>query len=157
MLMDRATFFSGLNNKWSPAENTEHLVLAINPLLTAYSLPTFLLKILFKKPNRPSCDYDILLERYHKKLEAGYKATAPYVPKKITTKKEFEKVVYNFTNAHQKLISKFERWKDIELDNYLLPHPLLGKLTLREMMYFTILHVDHHQSAIKLNLKVISI
>lgn len=25
------------------------------------------------------------------------------------------------------------------------PHPLLGKLTLREMMFFTIYHVQHHE------------
>lgn len=32
-----------------------------------------------------------------------------------------------------------------ELDKYILPHPLLGKLTIREMMYFTIYHVEHHK------------
>ncbi|HRH60621.1 MAG TPA: DinB family protein, partial [Chitinophagaceae bacterium] len=31
-----------------------------------------------------------------------------------------------------------------ELDVYILPHPLLGKLTLREMLYFTIYHAEHH-------------
>jgi len=31
-----------------------------------------------------------------------------------------------------------------DLDRVMLPHPLLGKLTLREMLFFTIYHVEHH-------------
>ena len=31
-----------------------------------------------------------------------------------------------------------------DLDVYILPHPLLGKVTLREMLYFTIHHNEHH-------------
>ena len=31
-----------------------------------------------------------------------------------------------------------------KLDRCILPHPLLGKLTLREMIYFTIYHMEHH-------------
>ena len=152
--MDKTTFFSRINDKWSPAENTEHLVLAIDPLIIAFTLPAFLLRILFKTPNRQSHAYAALVEKYHKKLEEGYKASAPYIPKKITTKKEIEMVVKKFSDAHKKLIATFDRWKDADLDKYLLPHPLLGKLTLREMMYFTILHVNHHQHAIKTNLKI---
>ena len=42
------------------------------------------------------------------------------------------------------LCSRLERMDEKQLDAYLLPHPLLGKLTLREMLYFTIYHVEHH-------------
>ena len=35
-----------------------------------------------------------------------------------------------------------------DLDNYILPHPLIGKTTIREMLYFTIYHVQHHHKAI---------
>jgi hypothetical protein len=34
-----------------------------------------------------------------------------------------------------------------------LPHPLLGKLTLREMIYFTIYHVQHHHKLVQNQLK----
>ena len=50
---------------------------------------------------------------------------------------------------HNRLISKMERWKDVDLDRYLLPHPLLGKITLREMLYFTTFHIQHHQQTIE--------
>jgi hypothetical protein len=34
--------------------------------------------------------------------------------------------------------------KEAQLDQYLVPHPLLGKITLRELGYFTIYHTQHH-------------
>ena len=36
------------------------------------------------------------------------------------------------------------RWSEKKLDRYQAPHPALGKLTIREMLYFTIFHNVHH-------------
>jgi hypothetical protein len=30
-----------------------------------------------------------------------------------------------------------------------MPHPLLGKITAREMIYFTVYHSEHHVAATK--------
>ena len=40
-----------------------------------------------------------------------------------------------------------------DLDKYVLPHPLLGKVTLREMLYFTIHHNEHHLELLKAGLR----
>jgi hypothetical protein len=39
--------------------------------------------------------------------------------------------------------------KEAKLDNFIAPHPLLGKITLRELCYFTIYHTQHHLHNIK--------
>ena len=36
-----------------------------------------------------------------------------------------------------------------DLDAVLLPHPLLGKLTVREMLFFTVYHVQHHRALVE--------
>lgn len=36
------------------------------------------------------------------------------------------------------------KWSDKALDSYLLPHPLLGKMTVREILFFTLYHNLHH-------------
>jgi len=41
-----------------------------------------------------------------------------------------------------------ERWDDKRLDRYQLPHPVLGKLTVREMLFFTLYHNKHHASRV---------
>ena len=53
----------------------------------------------------------------------------------------------------EKLSKQIDHYSEQDLDKYILPHPLLGKLTMREMMYFTIYHVQHHQRLIAKNLQ----
>jgi hypothetical protein len=48
-----------------------------------------------------------------------------------------------------KLTKGIAGFTEKDLDTIILPHPLLGKITYREMMYFTICHVLHHQALIK--------
>ncbi|WP_350287698.1 hypothetical protein [uncultured Croceitalea sp.] len=42
---------------------------------------------------------------------------------------------------------------EIELDTFILPHPVMGDQTLREILYFTAYHVLHHDRQILENLK----
>ncbi len=42
------------------------------------------------------------------------------------------------------LAQGIERWSDAQLDRRCLPHPLLGKLSVREMLFFTLYHNLHH-------------
>jgi hypothetical protein len=58
-------------------------------------------------------------------------------------------LIEKYTEQKQRLISKIEKQSEIHLDKYILPHPLLGKLTLREMLYFTIHHNEHHLELLK--------
>jgi len=48
-----------------------------------------------------------------------------------------------------KLCRKTMKHSEAALDKYILPHPLLGKLTLREMLYFTAYHVAHHKQLVE--------
>ncbi len=43
-----------------------------------------------------------------------------------------------------KLLTNLERWSEQQLDTLRLPHPILGKLTVREMLFFTEFHTRHH-------------
>jgi hypothetical protein len=38
-----------------------------------------------------------------------------------------------------------EPWREEDLDRYRLPHPVLGLVTVREMLMFTLFHFDHHR------------
>ena len=41
-----------------------------------------------------------------------------------------------------------KNFTDAELDLYQLPHPALGNLTIRELLSFTIFHIEHHTRTI---------
>ena len=46
--------------------------------------------------------------------------------------------------AHEALVAQVARWPEPAFDRYRLPHPLLGKLSVREMLFFTLYHNAHH-------------
>lgn len=133
------------NGKWSPAQLLDHLVRSVSPVRMAFSLPNFVLKLMFGISNRPSRTYEALVEKYHAKLSAGGKASGSFIPgNNLDVKVQSEKLL-NLVNS---LCSKVGSYSDHQLDTLLLPHPLLGKLTLREMLYFTMYHVQHHHAQI---------
>ena len=39
-------------------------------------------------------------------------------------------------------------WSEEDLSSYVIPHPILGKFSVREMLYFTIFHTTHHYKAL---------
>lgn len=136
------------NGKWSAGQNLDHLIRAIKPLQLAYGLPKFALLIMFGKTNRSSGTYDELVTKYKTKLAAGGKASGPFIPPTISFEKK-DVLIRKYAEQKQKLIAKIEKQSEKELDVYILPHPLLGKVTLREMLYFTIHHNEHHLELLK--------
>jgi hypothetical protein len=131
------------NGKWSAAQQLDHIVRSVSPVRLALSLPAFLLKLVFGKANRKSRSYDELVAKYHEKLKAGGRASGRFVPPpKINSVEILSTKLNEVTHS---LATKIDSFSEEQLDLLILPHPLLGKLTFREMLYFTIYHVQHHQ------------
>ena len=150
--LNKEQFENTNDGKWSAGQNLHHLILAIKPLQPAFWLPKFLLKTLFGKANRSSRSYEVLVEKYRLKLLSGGKASGRFIPKIILfNKKEFFVKKYNWQKEN--LIEKIKRQREADLDNYILPHPLLGKITLREMLFFTIYHNEHHLQIVRMRKK----
>jgi hypothetical protein len=141
-----SAFFKRSDSKWSVAENLEHLILSTKPLNLAIQLPKFML-LIFGKPNRPIRTYDELVKKYWAKLNAGGRAPSPFVPNVKQSDKT--RLLNSFIKENKKFINNLNGWSEADLDSYLLPHPLLGKIYVREMLYFTIYHTQHHLRAIE--------
>lgn len=140
-------FLFTMNNKWTAGQQAAHILKSISPVKLAFSLPRFSLKLFFGKPNRPSRTYEQLLERYKEKLGAGGRASGRFVPAPVAFADK-EKICSEILAVNSAICKRVSTCKEEALENYLLPHPLLGKLTLREMLYFNILHVAHHKNSI---------
>ena len=138
-------FFLRKDDKWSVAENAKHLILSVNPLNMAFSLPNFTL-LFFGKLNRPARNYEEMVEKYHQKLAEGAVATPQFIPEEISSNQE--DLIQELRKTNDKFLIKVDSFEEEDLDKYLIPHPVLGKLTIREMLYFTICHTLHHHKAI---------
>ena len=143
-------FFQQPEGKWSPARQTKHLITSNNMARLAFVLPGFVVRMLAGKPNRPSRSYDELVNRYRDKLARGGQASGRYIPKPIPAETGREKWLRQYQASMKKMAAAIEKTKKEErLDQYLAPHPLLGKITLRELAYFTIHHSHHHLESIR--------
>lgn len=143
-------FFFRPPAKWSPAQQTRHLIISTRTARLAYRLPGFIVRWVGGRPNRPSRTYEELVERYRQHLREGGKAAGRYIPKPVPAAYGKEKMLKDFSNAMQQFGVAVEKGPlRNQLDNYLAPHPLLGKITLRELGYFTIYHSYHHLENIR--------
>lgn len=145
-------FVLSQNDKWTPAQHLEHMVRSVRPVVLAFMLPKFLLRLLFGVPNRPSRSYDEVVHKYIQKLAEGVKASGVFIPPPVPLGKRKE-LIQKLNAAASKLASQVNGIAEKDLDAYLLPHPVLGKMTLREMIYFTMYHVDHHHKNLKTELE----
>lgn len=143
-------FTASKNDKWTAGQQLEHIYLSVKPVGLAFRLPLFLLKLIWGKSNREGRSYDELIARYHAKLASGSKATGPFIPNKVDLHQS-QKLKASLNKEVAKLCASIEKRSEEALDQYILPHPLLGKLTLREMLFFTIYHVKHHENQINKN------
>ena len=134
--------------KWSAAQQLDHIVKSVSPVNMAMGLPKFILKWKFGTANRPSKTFDELVEKYNWKLLEGGKASGRFVPAPVTVE-EKEKLLAELNKTVSNLCRKTGKHSEDALDTYILPHPLLGKLTLREMLYFTAYHVEHHRRLVE--------
>ena len=131
---------------WSAAENLEHLFMSTKPLVKALGAPKLFLKT-FGRPNRPGRTYLQVRDRYQEKLssigggrQVDQKEYGPVVTEESLISEHQEK----WESIGRKYPQRIDSWSEKDLDAYLLPHPLLGKLMLREMLFFTVHHSYHH-------------
>jgi hypothetical protein len=82
------------------------------------------------------------------------RATNRFVPKPVEIKYGKQRLMDNWNRATAKFINTLNKNRsEKELDQYLVKHPLLGRITLRELGYFTIFHTEHHLQSIQNILK----
>lgn len=140
------TFVTKVDRTWSPAENVVHLLKSTRPVVRALKLPRWLLGLLFRKATAPSRHWLPLREAYLQKLATGTEAGSygPTTRRYEDPARAQQQLVGKLNDALSQLRSALERWNDADLDRYQLPHPALGKLTVREMVMFTLFHYEHH-------------
>ena len=143
---------SGPDGKWTSGQQALHLLQSLKPLNFAMSLPKFVLKFKFGKANRAVRDYDAVVQRYKDRLEEHKGATyGPSANMKVPPIKDKKYLINRLTVESKKLQYKTKHWKDKDLDNLILPHPLMGKMPVREMLMWTAYHVEHHTNTLKNN------
>ena len=150
--LNEADFCYAPRDKWSAAQQLDHLVRSVSPVNMALGLPKFIVQWKFGTANRSSKTYEGLIDKYNLKLLEGGRASGRFVPPAVKAGSR-QKLLTQLTGVVNKLCHKTKKHSEEALDTYILPHPLLGKLTFREMLYFTAYHVEHHKHLVEKGLR----
>jgi hypothetical protein len=146
--IDENKLFEKIPGKWNIAQQTDHLAISNTAIAIGFNTPKIGLKTLFGTSERGSIGYDEVVFRYQSKLNSGAKASFAFQPRLSILPKK--KLLLNLWNrSAESVISAARKWKDEELDVYRLSHPILGKVTMREMLHFSVYHVQHHLKSMK--------
>lgn len=139
-------FYAPQGEHWSPAEHVRHLTKSVRAVARGMRQPRLLLRLMFGLADDHSRGFSELLEVYRQKLADG--ATAGrFTPS--PNKRGRDAIMEHWHIASKQLNLALASWSEEELGVYRLPHPLLGKLTVREMLLFTVFHNAHHAGRIR--------
>lgn len=132
---------------WSIAEEFDHVIKSASAVTSAMKVSPFILKWKFGKPNRTIRSYDEILAKYTNALASVKGNAVAPSPFQSEEGKTFDQVdmLNHWENTLKKFDQRVNKWSDKNIDNVLLPHPLLGKMMVRELLYFTHLHTEHHR------------
>lgn len=137
--------------KWTAGQQQAHIVLCVKPLVQVFSMDKEAIAQMFGRSDRSSRTYDALFADYLQKLNEGGKAPGRFVPEPVSADQQ-KLLNEKLDKLVKELCAKIETFTEEELDGLFIPHPLLGNLTLREMLYNAICHVEHHHAAAKRNI-----
>jgi hypothetical protein len=145
--LPEAAFFAPQGNAWSPAGHIRHLRKAGAPLALALKLPRWMIALRFGTSGGPSRSFVEMRDVYRSALDRGAQA-GRFAPGPETTLTEplarRLEIMNAWTAVTVDLQGAIAKWPEAELDRLRLPHPLLGLLTVREMLAFTVYHTAHH-------------
>ena len=145
--MSGEEFVASLGAAWSPADHVRHLTKTVRAVSWGMRVPKVVLWTMYGRTSRVSFSYDSLVARYHRLLREGGRAGryAPSTRRVAGDAAEYRRVVLQ---AHRdevlRLADRIQRWTRRHVDEFQLPHPLLGKVSVREMLMFVLYHNQHH-------------
>ncbi len=141
--LNQAAFETNYNNKWSAGQDLVHLIKVLKIVNIGFTLPKPLLHLMYGVNKNEARSFEQLQTLYKNTLKDGAKSPSIYIPKPVLFESK-NNLIQKHTTLNQLFIDKMNKHTDIELDRYRLPHPILGKVTLRELASFTSFHTIHH-------------
>lgn len=142
-----ADFLAPLGEAWSPADNVRHLNKSIRAVTRGLRVPRLVVLVTFGPSLRKSRGYEEIREVYHQVLAGGADA-GRFAPSSQQPPADPEawrrELMGRWEETADHLESALAPWSEKALDRCRMPHPLLGKLTVREMLLFTLYHNLHH-------------
>jgi hypothetical protein len=161
--VDVADFFGSLTadefvlrveSAWTAAEQLAHLNTVVSAVARGFAAPRLILRIRYGRSRNSGRSHTALRDEYRALLAEGGRAAGPFVPARqdlgpAQIEAHRQGLLARWGRVNGRLQKALEPWNEKDLDTIRMLHPLLGKITAREMIYFTVYHSEHHVIATK--------
>lgn len=141
-------FLFRYQQKWTAGQQVAHLLIGIKALTKVFDMNTSEIEKHFGAATGVSRSYLAVKEAYEMQLSTGGKAPERFLPEEVHLEQKTV-LLENLTSSIHDLCAKIDNFAEAELDGFYIPHPLLGNLTMREMLFNAIHHVEHHHQLTK--------
>ncbi len=128
-------------DSWSVRQLLDHLVRSVQPVVKVMGTPRRVLLRTFGAPQVVSRDFDVIQAVYRSELAGGAVAAGPFLPDAAVPDDD---LLRQWETVCEEFIEELSEWTEADLDAYQVPHPLIGMLTMREMVMFSVYHCRHH-------------
>ncbi|MBC7847795.1 MAG: DinB family protein [Flavobacterium sp.] len=136
------------NGKWTAGQQFHHVYLVISLFPKILSSKEFILQK-FGKINRPTWNYDTVIENYFK---TSRQSPQQFLPENISPLQKTV-ITIDIQEALQTIQKLLDEYTETELDTLVIPNPLLGNLTIRETFLLMSYHATHHLKQAEKNLE----
>ncbi|WP_460571428.1 DinB family protein [Flaviaesturariibacter terrae] len=137
-----ASFEAAPPGKWTPGQQLAHLVLCLKPIAAALASKEYIDQK-FGRLDRTTWTQEEVLARYRAGLAAGGTAPERFLPPPVASA---DKAAWldALRSELRSISGHVAGYTDAELDSLALPHPFLGLLSIRELLYLMTYHATHH-------------
>lgn len=136
------------DGKWSALMHLDHLIKSSSAVNMGLILPKFIFPVVGGRLKRAHYSYDEVVAKYISRLEQGAKASGPYIPPKRSVA-EIGKLLKKFESEKERMLKNLDRWSEVQMEKMVMPHPIIGKISVKEMLFFTIYHTKHHRNILE--------
>lgn len=137
-----------INGKWSVAQNVQHITIGLTRIAAYLGLPKSTIEAKFGLSGRASKSLETMTKVFRNAFENGIQSTDSYLPEE-NPQTNIAILIIQGKDQLKSAIENLQRWSEDDLDQYHCPHPFLGKITVREILYFMVFHLQHHHETIK--------
>lgn len=154
-------FSVGSDLRWSPAQHAQHLVQTMSPLASVLQWPALVRALQRVRPmaerarapgwtkaTSEARTYTEIRSDYQEVLRLGGQAPERYLPR-LNARRSQPELARSVQVSILSLQGTVRGWDENQLDTLLLPHPLMGLLSVREMLLFMLYHNGHHVTGVQ--------
>lgn len=137
--------------KWMAGQHALHLLKAASGYNKALAINKFLLRYKFGINNRVERSYHETRSRYKEKLKLAspsFLKQNDFSPAEVNIKDKAI-ILEKLAQKSKSIQLRLSKWPEKKLTKLLMPHPAMGKMTVRELGCFIAFHNDHHLDILK--------